>query len=51
MNKKNKFISVSSILSLLICMFAAIVVWLFAKYNAQTPDATALVYDAFNLIA
>lgn len=50
MNKKNKFFSVSSILSLLLCLIAAVVVWLFAKYHI-THEAEAMVKDILNLIA
>ena len=48
MNKNNKIFSVSTILSLLISLIAAIVVWLFAKYNS--PAAEALVSDFVRLI-
>ena len=41
MNKKNSFISVSTILALLICLFAAVVIWLFAKYNAMADVIAA----------
>ncbi len=52
MNKKNKILSVSSILSLLICLFAAIVVWLFAKYDimSETQAVEAAVSEFFSLI-
>lgn len=43
MNKKNKIVSVSSILSLFICLLAAIIVWLFAKYNSQPTEPQAMI--------
>lgn len=50
MNKKNNIFSVSSILSLLLCLVAAIVVWLFAKYNSQPTDPEAMVENFLRLI-
>ena len=41
MNKKNGIFSVSVILSLLMSLVAAIIVWLFAKYDILTGSAVA----------
>ena len=45
MNKKNKVLSFYTILSLLLCIFAAVVIWLIAKYNS-TPDLPAAMAAA-----
>ena len=50
MNKKNKIFSVSSIFTLLLCLVAAVIVWLFAKYNI-THEAEAMVNNVFHFIA
>ena len=50
MNKKNKIFSVSSIFTLLLCLVAAVIVWLFAKYNI-THEAEAMVNEIYHLIA
>ena len=49
MNKKNIGISFGKILWLVLSLFAAVVLWLFAKYNEVAPSAIALLKTALTL--
>lgn len=51
MNKKNGIFSLSVILALLFSLVAAIIVWLFAKYDMTSGDAAlALVTSTLRFV-
>lgn len=42
MNKKNLRIKIGTVVTVILCVIAAIVFWFFAKYNSQINEEAAL---------